>query len=255
MGRRGIIQVAAGFAAAAMIAACVPGEQAVAVSGSSAGAPTTSSAAPTPEPVSRVDPSLPAGTAVGTVVLRTRTESGTALRGIPVHLILVQPCVTAAQGIPLDAVEVLRMDAVTDAFGTAVFTAPVGCYRFGADAPPDRIPLPDTRTLSVAVAAHTVAGVLRFVDTGSAFAPVCTAAAITEDLGILGEFDIDWVTVAACDGRWAVIAWDVAGDTRRVARRTVEGWTIYTFTPRDTCWGRAAADGAPPAMEQFFAAC
>ncbi|MFI9510160.1 hypothetical protein [Nocardia sp. NPDC052566] len=253
MGIRGISQVAAGLAAVAMVTACAAGgssgtDKAVAAAAGVSVGPTT--------PTFTAPPAPPPGMGIGSVTIRTRTLAGLAVPDVPVFLDLVQPCDPARQRIPADElIETLRQDGVTDATGMATFVVPEGCYRIGMAPPPGLVPLPDNPdSLFLTGFGRREVGVLRFHDVATP--PLCTASAIAADLNIIGEFDAAWATISECDGHWAVIAWDLPGDTQRVIRRTpTDGWTTYTFTPHTTCWDRAIADGAPQRLHPYFYPC
>ncbi|WP_431972707.1 hypothetical protein [Nocardia sp. bgisy134] len=193
----------------------------------------------------------PQGT--GTVVIRTHTLNGAPVPNVPVELSLRQPCDPAIKDIPTPSTEALRRDAVTDANGTATFTVPAGCYRFGMGTPPPgATPVPEgLHTLFLVHAGQTVTGKLRFQD--SEPSEPCAVQTVLRELDI--RFDhlrSAKATVSQCDGKWAHIVWDSPGDSARIIRRTAGGWTNYVFFPHDICWGPASADGVPVRFKEYF---
>ncbi|RDI42951.1 hypothetical protein [Nocardia mexicana] len=190
----------------------------------------------------------------GTVILRTVTLSGIAVPYVPVDLRLVRPCDPAGHDIAEGTPEVRRWDATTDANGQAVFAVPTGCFRFGMDPPAGTNPVPEgLHSLFVESPRQTVYGLLRFQD--PAPDPVCAPQTIVHDLGVGPPLDRAPATVGECDGYWAVIAWDVPGDSQRIVRHGDGGWTTYVVFPHDRCWRTAESDGAPAVLRKYFQAC
>ncbi|CAM4409461.1 hypothetical protein NONI108955_25760 [Nocardia ninae] len=217
--------------------------------------PTSTSApnVPTAAPTQIVPPppgNPPQGT--GTVVIRTRTLSGTPVPNVPVNLSLIQPCDPSKRDIPLGSNEVLRRDAVTDGNGAATFSVPIGCYHFGMGTPPPgTTPVPEgMHSLFLVRDGELAAGELRFQEPDLP-AP-CAAQSIVHDLDDIGELGSHNATVTECDGNWAVIAWDAPGDTQRIVRRTPDGWATYVYFPHNVCWTKASADGVPTRLQKYF---
>ncbi|WP_228811671.1 hypothetical protein [Nocardia otitidiscaviarum] len=191
----------------------------------------------------------------GTVVIRTASLSGTAIPYVPVELALFRPCDPLAHDLPEGTPEAERWTATTGIDGQAAFSVPVGCYRFGMNPPPGTDPVPEgMHTLFVESDGQTVFGSLRFQD--PAPEPVCAAQTIVHDLGAGPPFTTATPSVAYCDRSWAVIAWDIPGDSQRMVRR-VDGapWTTYVYFPNDVCRAQARADGVPVGLEEYFPVC
>ncbi|WP_280232443.1 hypothetical protein [Nocardia cyriacigeorgica] len=191
----------------------------------------------------------------GTAVIRTQTLSGNGVPDVPVNVRLIQPCDPATRDIPLgQTTEVLRRDGITDATGVTSFQVPVGCYYFGMDPPPGTTPVPEgMHSLFITHAGETVAGTLRFEESGAP--SPCAADTIEHDLQVGPELADASATVTECDGRWAIIAWDVPGDSQRLVRRDGGAWSTYVAFPHETCWSRAGADGVPARFERHFPDC
>ncbi|WP_306363955.1 hypothetical protein [Nocardia sp. CC227C] len=191
----------------------------------------------------------------GTVVLRTLSLSGIAIPYVPVELALLRPCDPLGHDLPEGTPEVRRWDATTGIDGQATFSVPVGCYRFGMNAPPGTDPVPEgMHTLFVESDGQTVFGSLRFQD--PAPEPVCAPQTIVHDLGEGPPYTTATPTVPECDGYWAVISWDIPGDSQRIVRRAHGSpWRTYVSFPHDVCRAEAAADGLPVELEKYFSVC
>ncbi|WP_245722203.1 hypothetical protein [Nocardia crassostreae] len=189
------------------------------------------------------------------VLIQTVTVQGTAIPYVPVNLRLYQPCDPSSGDLPEGTPEVRRWDGVTDSNGQAVFSVPVGCYRFGMEAPLGTNPVPEgLHTLFVEHEGETEYGRLRFQD--PAPAPVCASQTILHDLGEGPPYTTTLATVSECDGYWAVIVWDMPGDSQRIVHRGYDfGWTNYVYFPHDKCWSEAKADGVPANLEKYFLKC
>ncbi|MFG1795328.1 hypothetical protein [Nocardia sp. NPDC049149] len=85
--------------------------------------------------------------------------------------------------------------------------------------------------------------------------PECAPQTIVRDLDDIGDLGNENATVSDCDGTWAIIAWDVPGDTMRLVRRAADRWSTYVVFPHNVCWIKATADGAPPRFQDYFIAC
>ncbi|WP_069167718.1 hypothetical protein [Nocardia altamirensis] len=85
--------------------------------------------------------------------------------------------------------------------------------------------------------------------------PGCAPQAIAQDLDDIGGLGNENATVSDCDGTWAVIGWDVPGDTLRIVHKVADRWATYVAFPHDVCWTKAAADGAPARYQEYFIAC
>ncbi|MFB8005961.1 hypothetical protein [Nocardia sp. NPDC056000] len=171
----------------------------------------------------------PVGAKTGTVVLQTVTPRGTAIPYVPVHIRRYEPCDVGKRDLPEGASEVGSWDGVTDLAGQAVFEdMPVGCYRFGMDAPKGTNPVPEgMHTLFVESAGQKVNGRLRFQD--PAPVPTCAAQTFVHDLNVDQQLRSATTQVSVCEDLWAVISWDVPGDSQRVVARTtvVRGATMF----------------------------
>ncbi|MEU2251970.1 hypothetical protein [Nocardia xishanensis] len=201
--------------------------------------------APTPRP--------PASPVHGTAVIETVTLGGVAVPDVPVSVHQMRPCDTAQRDIPLGAIEIARWDAVTGDDGLAAFVVPVGCFRFRMDPPPGTDPVPEgMHTLFVTESGQVVTGTLRFDDPAPA---ACAAETVVDELDDAGDLTADAATVGECDGAWAVIAWDIPGDSQRIVHRGPGGWRTYVAFPHATCWSTAAADGVPTRLERYFHPC
>ncbi|MFD3702993.1 hypothetical protein ACFWUP_07580 [Nocardia sp. NPDC058658] len=231
------------------VAADAPGAPAPTVGGSTptVGAP-PNPGVPTAPPTT-VQPPAPA---TGTIVLRTVTLSGIPVPGVPVRLSLRQPCDPSSHDIPLaETTEALRLDGVTDDQGSAVFTAPTGCYHFGMTAPAGTNPVPEgMHSLFLVTPGSTVTGKLRFNDAQPASA--CAESTIETDLGV---DPAPAATVSDCDEQWAVVRWDSPGDNQRIIRRVSGAWTTYVLFPHVTCWTTAFTDGVPLQLRSYFHNC
>ncbi|WP_218581754.1 hypothetical protein [Nocardia cyriacigeorgica] len=221
-------------------------------------APGQRPAAPEPAPAQQppgVPPVADPPPAYGTAVIRTQTLSGVGVPDVPVHMRLVQPCDPAGHDIPVgETTEVLRRDGVTDATGVTSFQVPVGCYFFGMDPPPGTTPVPEgMHSLFITRAGETVAGTLRFEEPG--LPSSCAAETIEHDLGVGPDLANASATVTECDGRWAIISWDVPGDSQRLVRHDGTVWTGYVSFPHEICWSRAMADGVPARFQRYFPGC
>ncbi|WP_245673675.1 hypothetical protein, partial [Nocardia lijiangensis] len=206
-------------------------------------------APPAPAPA----PQPPASPALGTAVIETVTLAGVAVPDVPVSVRQMRPCDMAQLDIPLGATEIARWDAVTGDDGRAVFVVPVGCFRFRMDPPPGTDPVPEgMHTLFVTESGLVVTGTLRFNDPAP---EACAAETIVGELDDAGDLTADAATVSECDGAWAVISWDIPGDSQRIVHRTPDGWRTYVVFPHDTCWSTAAADGVPARLQPYFHSC
>ncbi|QLY29707.1 hypothetical protein H0264_31455 [Nocardia huaxiensis] len=214
------------------------------------GAPTAGTTQVTTEPPSD---STPAGE--GTVIIRTQSLSGVAIPYVPVRLTLHQPCNPTGHDLPEGTPETQRWDATTDLDGKAVITVPTGCYRLGMTAPPGTNPVPEgLHTLFLESSGQTVTGQLRFQD--PAPGPLCAGQTIVHDLNVESWLREATPTVTNCDGFWAVIVWDVPGDSQRIVSRTPSTpWSTYVGFPHDVCWSTARADGVPDSYEKYFSTC
>ncbi|MCM6773608.1 hypothetical protein NDR87_09010 [Nocardia sp. CDC159] len=174
---------------------------------------------------------------------------------VPVNVRLQRPCDPAARDIPPEAKEVLRRDAVTDGNGVASFSVPVGCYYFAMGTPPaGATPVPEgMHSLFLVRGGQTVTGELRFEEPG--LGSGCAVQTVVHELDDLGELGTEAATVRECDGKWAVIAWDLPGDSQRIIRRAADGWVTYVYFPHDVCWAKASADGVPARMQKYFPSC
>ncbi|MFC9999423.1 hypothetical protein [Nocardia sp. NPDC127526] len=190
-----------------------------------------------------------------TVLIQTLTVQGVAIPYVPVNLRLYQPCDPASRDLPEGTPEVRRWDGLTDANGQTGFLVPVGCYRFGMEAPLGTNPVPEgLHTLFVEQEGQIVYGRLRFQD--PAPDPVCASQTILHDLGEGPPYTTTLATVSECDGFWAVIVWDMPGDSQRIVHRGYDfGWRNYVYFPHDVCWSQAKADGVPANLEKYFLKC
>ena len=189
-------------------------------------------------------------------MLRTVTVGGVAVPNVPVRLARYAPCGPASRDLPEGTPEVERWTGTTDADGRSTFTVPVGCYHFGMTPPPGSAPVPEgMHTLFVTTDGESVTGSLRFEDA----APTSNC----DPQSIVGHLELaDYqrnatatATVRECDGTWAVIAWDVPGDSQRIVWRAGSRWATYVVFPHDRCWTQAKGDGAPDTLERYFTAC
>ncbi|MFI6867007.1 hypothetical protein [Nocardia sp. NPDC050406] len=215
-------------------------------------APRTTAAQPPEAPgIPRND----APDAKSTVVLRTVSVQGVAIPYVPVRLSRFVPCDPASHDLPEGTTEQVRWDGTTDANGQTGFLVPVGCYRFGMTPPPGTNPVPEgLHTLFVESEGQIVHGQLRFQD--PAPDPVCAGQTIVHDLGEGPPYTTATPTVSECDGFWAVISWDIPGDSQRIVRRGYDsGWTTYVRFPHDICWSQATAEGVPANLEKYFQNC
>ncbi|MBL1079145.1 hypothetical protein JK358_32550 [Nocardia sp. 2] len=228
------------------IAGCSPDQAGTQVDSPVAGAPKVETT-PRAQPVT---------TKTGTVALQTATPRGTAIPYVPVSIRRYEPCDPGTRNLSEGASEVGSWDGVTDLAGQAVFTdMPVGCYRFGMVAPSGTNPVPEgMHTLFVESAGQTVNGQLRFQD--PAPVPTCAAQTFVHDLNVGQELRSATTQVSVCEELWAVVSWDVPGDSQRVVARTIVGpWRDYVRFPHDVCWSTAKSDGAPDTLKKYFTAC
>ncbi|MGX1808069.1 hypothetical protein ACWIGI_20310 [Nocardia sp. NPDC055321] len=233
------------------------------VTSSGSGAPTTPGAPGAPNTWSLTSVSKttappggqPTTPANGAVAIRTATLGGTAIPYVPVHLRLYRPCDPATHDLPEGTPESQRWDAVTDIDGQAVFSVPVGCYRFGMDPPVGTNPAPEgLHTLFVETAGQVVNGRLRFQD--PAPQPLCASQAIVHDLAVEEGLRKATPTVTDCDGSWAVISWNVPGDSQRIVHRGTDfGWKNYVVFPHQVCLDKAKTDGVPAPLHKYFSPC
>ncbi|MCP2299421.1 hypothetical protein APR11_005876 [Nocardia amikacinitolerans] len=236
-------------ASATVGATTVDGTPEIAEEPAATRAPQPRPAPPAPAPA----PQPPASPVLGTAIIETVTLGGVAVPDVPVSVWQMRPCDMAQLDIPLGASEIARWDAVTGADGRAVFVVPVGCFRFRMDPPPGTDPVPEgMHTLFVTAAGQVVTGQLRFNDPAPAD---CAAETIVGELDDAGDLTAEGATVTECDGSWAVIVWDVPGDSQRIVHRTADGWRTYVVFPHDVCWSTAAADGVPARFESYFQPC
>lgn len=217
------------------------------------GNPPGPGAKPLPPGVTDTPPPAPPKRS-GTAVITTRTLSGAAVPHVPVQVRQMQPCNPAQRDIPPGANEIGRWDGKTDANGRSVFQLPLGCFYFSMDPPPGTFPVPEgLHALFLTEPGQQVTGQLRFNDPA---ATACTPQAIARDLDDLGWLADKKATVSECDGRWAVIVWDVPGDSQRIVRRPEDGkWRTYVVFPHDTCRAKATADGVPARLQPYFLPC
>lgn len=212
----------------------------------------TKSSAVTKPSIATKPASKPAGD--GKVTIKTASLKGVAIPYVPVHLRLYQPCDPAGHDRTEGTPEVQRFDGVTDLSGQAVFTVPVGCYGFDMDSVPGTNPVPEgMHTLFVETDGQSVTGNLRFQD--PAPEPVCAQQTINHDLKVESRLSSATAKVTGCDGNWAVIVWDVQGDSQRIVKHTASGWTTYVGFPHDVCWAKAQKDGVPDRLKEYFTSC
>ncbi|MEV6432108.1 hypothetical protein [Nocardia sp. NPDC051463] len=189
-----------------------------------------------------------------TLVIKTLTVSGGAVPNVPVAIGLMRPCDPARHDIPVgEATESRQWTGTTDGNGTTTFAVPVGCYLFTMRPPPGSSPVPEgMHSAFVSAPGQIVSGVLRFEDP---VPPPCTAAAIVDDLDVAPYLAAAHATVSECEGGWAVIVWDVPGDSQRIVVHNPDGWTTYIGFPHDACWTEALADGVPARLQRYFLPC
>ncbi|MFD0364359.1 hypothetical protein ACFQZZ_23215 [Nocardia sp. GCM10030253] len=268
MGMRGVVERIVVLAAVAVVAvACGGGNESSPPSRERSAVVTNTGTAPGPSSHARA----PQGTTVPSVqapeappsgpppehsalIIKTLTISGGAVPDVPVTVRLVQPCDPALHDIPVgETAEVRHWTGSTDRDGTTTFSVPVGCYVFTMDPPPGSSPVPEgMHSAFVTAPGQIVSGVLRFEDP----APLpCTAEAIVDDLDVPPYLAAARVTVSECEGGWAVIVWDVPGDSQRIVVRNPDGWTTYVYFPHDVCWTEAVADGVPTRLQRYFLTC
>lgn len=267
------LRTAVTVCAVAALAACGDGEAnapgpdaSVSQTGSSASVPRSTDARPPVDPTASQPPAatnspIPPGTStapaehgLGTLVLHTVTLQGVAVPNVPVYVARHAPCDPASGDLPETAAEVERWADITDVNGEIMLTVPVGCYRFGMEPPPGTVPVPEgMHTLFLTAGGRVVTGLLRFED--PAAAPSCATETIVRDLDVGGDLSGALATVSECHDSWAVIAWDVPGDSQRVVRLVDSRWTTYVVFPHDRCWSQARTDGAPSALEVYFSVC
>lgn len=208
------------------------------------------------EPTSPVPPKPQTPTGNGTVIIRTHSLQGIAIPYVPVNLRLYQGCDPNSNDFPEGLPEAQRWDDTTDVNGQAVFAVPVGCYRFGMNAPAGTNPVPEgMHTILVKTDGETVYGSLRFQD--PAPTPICASQTIVHDLDVDPYLEAATPTVTDCDGSWAVIRWeDSPGDNQRIVHRDYgTPWTAYVYFPHDVCRAEAQADGIPANLEKYFQVC
>ncbi|WP_378741875.1 hypothetical protein [Nocardia brasiliensis] len=192
----------------------------------------------------------------GTATIRTRTLNGAPVPNVPVSLRLQQPCDPATNTLPPGTTEVLRRDVVTDRDGSVTLTVPLGCYSFGTDNPPaGRTPFPNgMQGLFLKYAAHPRTGELRFAEPGPQ--PPCAVQTVVLELDrrndLYDHLRNTNAEVSECDGQWAHAVWDAPGDNARIIRRDADGWTTYISFPHNVCWAKAAGDGVPARMKEYF---
>ncbi|WP_405181706.1 hypothetical protein OG225_11655 [Nocardia sp. NBC_01377] len=185
-------------------------------------------------------------------MLRTVTVGGVAVPNVPVRLARYAPCGPASRDLPEGTPEVERWTGTTDADGRSTFTVPVGCYHFGMTPPPGSDPVPEgMHALFVTADGESVTGSLRFRD--SAQAAHCDPQSIVGQLELADYQRNATATVRECDGTWAVIAWDVPGDSQRIVWRAASRWATYVVFPHNRCWTQAKTDGAPDTLERVGA--
>ncbi|WP_330249209.1 hypothetical protein OG874_22960 [Nocardia sp. NBC_00565] len=80
----------------------------------------------------------------------------------------------------------------------------------------------------------------------------CSAEAIAADLDLSGQLLAATPTSTSCDGHWAIMVWDVPGDSQRLVRYVGTKWTTYVNFPHNVCWSNAAADGVPADLRHYF---
>ncbi|WP_405181794.1 hypothetical protein [Nocardia sp. NBC_01377] len=188
------------------------------------------------------------------MVLRTVTVQGVAVPNVAVTLARHAPCDPATRDLPEGSAEVGQWSGTTDAEGKISFAVPVGCFHFGMKPPPGTNPVPEgMHTLFLATGGQSVTGSLRFQD--PAPTTECDPQTIENDLGLGEPHSSAVATVRECDGSWAVIAWDLPGDSQRLVRRVDSHWTTYVIFPHDRCWAAAQADGVPSTLKQYFSTC
>ncbi|WP_232852173.1 hypothetical protein [Nocardia acididurans] len=194
-------------------------------------------------------------TGQGTVIIRTQSLSGVAIPYVPVTISLHRPCDPTGNDLPEGTPEIQSWSATTDLDGRASFSAPVGCYRLRMTAPPGTNPVPEgMHTLFLPADGQTVTGQFRFQD--PAPGPICASQTIVHDLNVDAWMRDATPTVTNCDGYWAVIVWDVPGDSQRIVSRTPSTpWQTYVGFPHDVCWTKARADGVPDSFESYFTKC
>lgn len=220
-----------------------------------AGSPPSSGPNRPAPPGGPATPATPADPALfGAVELRTVTEQGVAVPSVPVYMTRHEPCDPASRDLAEDAALVQRWDGSTGADGRITFAAPVGCYRVGMNPPPGTNPVPvGMHTLFLETGGQVVTGSLLFEDPASA--PICASETIVRDLGLGEPFSSAAATVSECNGSWAVIVWDMPGDSQRIVRQMDSRWSTYVVFPHELCWSSAQSDGAPNALEGYFSAC
>ncbi len=187
----------------------------------------------------------------GTVMILTRTLSGTPVPQVPIELRRIEPCDLARREAPMPSQVVSVGKHVTGADGRAMVDVPIGCYRFTMTAPPGTSPVPEgMHTLYLAKQFEEVYGELRFTDPAPAGG--CAADQVVPDLKLDQRLAPAKAKVSQCNGYWAVVAGDVPGDSQRIARYADGKWTTYVAFPHNRCWPQALSDGVPAGYRPYF---
>lgn len=84
----------------------------------------------------------------------------------------------------------------------------------------------------------------------------CAPEALVGDLDVPEEYAGAAVEVAECvEPGWAVVRWDVPGDSQRIARLVDGVWVQYVAFPHDVCRTQARTEGVPEELEVYFLGC
>ncbi|MFY1620954.1 hypothetical protein [Micromonospora sp. WMMD736] len=83
----------------------------------------------------------------------------------------------------------------------------------------------------------------------------CDAREISGDLDLPDYQRNARAEVTECEWPWAVIRWEVPGDSQRMVHLVDAKWRTYVAFPHRTCWDDARADGVPMAFQKYFGGC
>lgn len=163
------------------------------------------------------------------------------MEGMTVRASRISPCDPDTGSLPPTDAFIDKFTAVTDVRGRATFTGiPLGCYYVTADDNKDyQLASGPTGGVFLTESQPDAEAGLEFERNTSRCDPA--------SFEMTPYFNA--AVVQYCDGQWAMVNNDSAGDTARLLRWNETGWVSYIAFPTDECRSKAVADGVP---SQYF---
>ncbi|NUS43603.1 MAG: hypothetical protein HOQ24_07950 [Mycobacteriaceae bacterium] len=194
---------------------------------------------------------------VGRIVVEARTRSGKPVAGTAVTARRAAQCDSARRDIPPGTAYLDTFTGTVGAGGSIVFGGvPLGCYSASMTPPTGSNPVPEgMHSAFLTTGSPNVTITFRFNDSPASTPGACTAAAIAADLDLPQAQKSAAAKVAYCKGDWAVISWNVPGDSQRLVQHRGAAWTTYVSFPHNQCWSEAKRNGVPADLVKYFGKC